>query len=257
MTKRVLDVTKSVNIGVDDNGDMIYAKVPRPVDIHLWNRALTDISTNNTWCPDVVRIIFNVGERTTKFHMEKQKNGVEKKVVDATEPTLATTVFFNDNTKVTCLNSIHDKITLVEDKKTGAMTASDVDKERGVVYCVVKKLISTIDPCTGEMKTEGFGRILRELVASGWDQAVEDKRAALKKAEQKAAFAAKVREAASKPKRKDNASLYETVNHLAEVVDKLDSKINWKVPVVPKSVASKKEAKKTSKQKRNAKGQFI
>jgi len=257
MTKRVLDVTGKINLGTDANGKPILANVPRPADLGLWNRALTDISINNTWCPDVTRIIFNVGERVTKFHMEKQKNGTEKKVIDATEPTLATTMFFNDNTKVTCLNSVHDKITLVKDKETGVMTASDVDKERGVVYCTVKKLISTIDPKTGEMKTEGFGRILREFVTMGWDQVVEDKKAAMKKAELKAAYAAQVKKAEATPKRKNNASLYETVNHLADVVDKLDAKIIGKTEVAPKKVAAKKAAKKVFKQKRNAKGQFI
>lgn len=228
MTKRILDANETNEFG---------AKQPLVYDAKLWNRMISDVAKNNTWCPDVTRIIFNVGER-------KVKGGVQ--------PTLATTMFFSDNTKVTCLNSEHDKITLVKDPKTGATTASDVDKERGVVYCTVKKLISTIDPSTGVMKTEGFGRILRELVAMGWDQRIEEKKLADRKAllKAKAAEAKKV----AKPKR-PNASLYDTVNRLADVVEKLETKVNAKEASEPKKVAAKKAARKP--QKRNAKGQFV
>lgn len=260
MTKRILDVTGTNEMGV---------KQPVVHDIKLWNRAMVDIAKNNTWCPDIVRIIFNVGER---------------KVNGGVQPTLATTVFFSDNTKVTCLNSEHDKITLVEDPKTGAMTASDVDKERGIIYCTVKKLISSVEPkvkkdkagkdvldengnpvyeydefgnLAYEMKTEGFGRILRELVASGWDQRIEDK----KIADRKAAAKARAKELANlpaKPKRQ-NASLYETVNRLADVVEKLEAKVDSKSTSAPKKVSLKKSARKVAHkvQKRNAKGQFV
>lgn len=233
MNKRILDVT-----GINEMG----VKQPIVHDIKLWNRAMADLAKNNTWCPDIVRIIFNVGDR-------KVKGGVQ--------PTLATTVFFSDNTKVTCLNSEHDKITLVKDPKTGAMTASDVDKERGIIYCTVKKLISKIDPSTGEMKTEGFGRILRELVAMGWDQRIEDK----KLADRKAAAKARAKELAqlpAKPKRQ-NASLCETVNRLADAVEKLEAKVESKSTPAPKKVSSKKDARKPAHkvQKRNAKGQFV
>lgn len=220
-------------------------KTPTVKDRKLWNRMMEDVQRTNAWCPDVTRIIFQTGERT---------------VGDHTEPTLATTMFFSDNTKVTCINSIHDKITMVKDPATGVMTASDVDKERGIVYCTVKKLVGEYEEGNKNLKTSGFGNILRELVAMGHDPNVDRVKAEMQTQANRVKHEEIHRQAvarkAAKPKQ---MTLEDVVAALKELTNAIASKPQaasekaMEAPVETKKVTPKKLAAK--KQARNSKGQ--
>lgn len=251
--------TKIIPDRIMDNGYGIL--VPTTVDKTLWNRAMTDIAKNNTWCPDISRIIFNVGERVLESHVD-EKTG--KKIVDKTAPMLTTVMEFNDNTKVVVSNSEHDPITLVKDPETGVMTASERDKEIGVAYATLKKLIGVPDE-KGMVIGKGFGRILKEIVNMGYDTAVQTRKNDMKKAEAKArALLAKKN---AKPKQ-PRESLAHAVDRLSEALDKMNA------PAKASACESKSDDTKTSKaksmkakkswcqkpavpRKRNAKGQFV
>lgn len=249
MTNRIVDGLVMLPTGILAPARMCSKK--------LWNRAMTDINENNTWCPDITRIIYNT--KTSDWKRDENgkpvhdKNG--KKVrVELESPILATTVEFNDDTKVTVTNSINDKIGLAKDEKTGVVTASDAAKEAGLVYAIVKKLIGKADD-KGTVTGNGYGRILRDLVAGAWDQNVEEKRAEMQKAVARAKHEDLRKNAKPKAKR---MSLAQAMDKLSEVVKDIES-IKSKVSVADSKPARKLWAKKPTKasRKRDAKGRFL
>lgn len=141
---------------------------------------------NGTYIPTIDRVMFNSGKRTTKFHMEKQPDGTEKKIVDETQPTLTTVLYWKDGTKTVVLNSENDPVEFGSDGKP-----TKAARERGVVYAIVKRLIG----CYGHdekgrmtLKSEGFGRILNKLVDEAYDCQAEKAKREQKKLEAKKAY---------------------------------------------------------------------
>ena len=135
--------------------------------------------------PDITRIVFNTS--TGKSVTVVDENG--KLVVDPNtgkplrkfipkKTVLATTVFFADGTKTTVKNSENESVT----DSSGNVT--DNAKERGIIYALARRVLcGKFDKDTGELKQEGFGRILSGLVKNAHDQQAELK----KRAEAKAA----------------------------------------------------------------------
>lgn len=139
-------------------------------------KAVNDkIVCNGASVPDVSRVIFSTSRKPVD--PEDKQAG--------TYPVLATTVFFSDGTSTTVCNSVHDKIEL----KDGV--ASDSAKEAGVIAAIVKRVYGTINWSTMKAEGNGFGAKLRKIVADGWDQELEAKRAKEKREKQRAQNIAK------------------------------------------------------------------
>lgn len=126
----------------------------------LTDQVFGSLVYNNTFFPNIDRIIFNTGENTDKKSGETYK-------------TLATIVFFKDGTKCSVVNSIHDKVDNLE-------TA----KETGLVYCMAKRLMGSLDE-KGNVHSNGFGQKIRKWVNKGFCQQEEAQRVKEEKQERK------------------------------------------------------------------------
>ena len=178
--------------------------------------------------PDITNIIFN--ESTSKSRAKRDENGnlvidpkTEKPVREtvSTRPTLATTVYFADGSKVTVTNSAKDAVTDADGKFTHEAY------ERGIIYALVKRIFSKYEMTKKGLglKCEGFGRRLNELVANAYY--VQKAEAARKAAKEAAHKAHLEREAAAKQTpRKRRVSLGDTVAELAKTVSDLASAVN-------------------------------
>ena len=149
---------------------------------------------NNTYMPAIRRVEF------TTFAAEPGKG----------RSVLRTRVEFADGTFVKVVNSANDKIDLVPAvKKLGKKTikktvegkvvktvvdneldlktsvASDTDKERAVIYAIVKRLIGVPGKC-GEVKAKGFSSKLGKIIAEAVDTNITTRLNAIAEAEKKA-----------------------------------------------------------------------
>ena len=185
--------------------------------------ALEDLNRSGTAFPDIENIIFN--ESTSKTRAKRDADGnlvidpqTDKPIRETVpvNPTLATTIYFADGSKVTVTNSKNDTVLGPDGKFT------EEAYERGVIYAIVKRLFGEYvkGPDGIELKCEGFGRKLKELVGAAYNvQKAEAERKAAKEAARKAH---EEREAAAKDNpRRPRKSLGATVADLAETVAKL------------------------------------
>ena len=187
--------------------------------------AIEDLDRSGTAFPDIVNIIFNESFSKTRAKRDADGNLVidpqtEKPVRETVpvNPTLATTIYFADGSKVTVTNSVKDTVLGPDGKFT------DEAYERGIIYALVKRLFAEYDKrgCEITLKAEGFGRKLHELVKSAYN--VQKAEAARKAAREAARKEHEAREAAAKANpRRPRQSLGATVAELAETVAKLTS----------------------------------
>ena len=184
---------------------------------------LAEIYENNCYMPKISRVIYNLGK---KAYPSIDKNGKRLKdengKVIMAEPVdiLATIVYFDDNTKVSVVNSVLDGVTFEDVKLSDGSTvkaASEASKEMGLVYAIVKRLASSPDE-NGEFKNSGFGRKLRDEVAMAYDSVIERAELKIARAKSKAEHDAKLNTA--KPKQK--YSIKETLARINEMLDKAD-----------------------------------
>lgn len=175
--------------------------VIRTTDTYKWDSFVKSMVRNNTFCPNIKRIIFNLKTSETRPVLDAagkpvtdEKGRVQRQSVEVT-PELATAVYFVDGTKCTVVNSDKDLVTIEEkevtyvdcDKsgkeftvKTGrkVKVATEAAKEAGVVYAIVKRIFGKIDMDSksrtyGQIKSDGFGRKLHEFVDGAFDTQYE------------------------------------------------------------------------------------
>lgn len=231
----------------------MYGAVRASRNHPAWEAFIKSMDRNNTFCPGIKRILFNL--KTTEVRpvldadgnpVKDEKGRVKRQTVEVT-PSLATIVYFMDGTKCAVVNSDKDVVTLVdkevtyfETKKDGTQVevktnrkvkvASDAAKEAGVVYALVKRLFGTIenDPEKKgygvDVKGDGFGRKLRDICDSAFDTQYE---AAFSDEMNKLSVKAhKEREAAAKERRAHRTptieeNIAELVKQNAELLAKL------------------------------------
>jgi len=193
--------------------------------IVVCEEAAEELLRNGTAIPDIMNVIFNETKTKTRavrdengnLVIDPQTNKPRRETVDI-HPTLATTVYFADGSKVTVTNSAKDTVVDAEGNFTHEAY------ERGIIYAIVKRVFSKYgcNKKTGkfEVQSEGFGRRLNELVANAYN--VPKAEAARKAAKEAAHKAHLEREAAAKqnPRR---ASLGQTVAELAKTVADLSA----------------------------------
>lgn len=226
--------------------------VTRTSDSDKWDSFVKSMVRNNTFCPNIKRIIFNLKTTETRPVLDAagkpitdEKGRVQRQTVDVT-PELATAVYFVDGTKCTVVNSDKDLVTTEEkevtyvvcDKsgkesnvKTGhkVKVATEAAKEAGVVYAIVKRIFGKIDNdpksrTYGQVKGDGFGRKLHDLVDGAFDTQYEAafndemKKLAVKEHKEREA-AAKERKAKRAPTVEENIATL--VKQNAELLTKL------------------------------------
>lgn len=146
---------------------------------------------------------------------------------DGKPAVLATVVFFDDGTKSIVKNCPEDPVD-VETKTlsdgTVVQLASHESKERGLVYAILKRMLSSLDE-DGNAVCSGLGNSLRELVASAVDQnlvAAEKKVAKQKLAEEEAKPAKPKPPKKAKPEA-DLAKLASALSSLYDLVASLEA----------------------------------
>lgn len=164
------------------------------------------LKINGTYLPDVERVLFNL--KTEDRHAKIGEDGkpvVEDgktvyETVKLANPILTTKIWWADGTTTTVKNSEHDKVETEEVDVDGVKVtvATDCSKEAGVAMAVVKRTCGMPDE-KGEIVGTGMGKILREIIADGHDQRLEEAKAKAQHAKAKTAFkAAKPKKAKTK-----------------------------------------------------------
>lgn len=195
----------------------VMCKTPNGICItdndDIVEQVVKSLSWNNTFCPNIDRVIYNLGKvRGKKSHRP--------------EYTLATTIFFVDGTKTTVKNSVHDKVAveiekikLSDGKVIEVETATREAREVGLVYAIVKRLIG--EPTeNGEVKGH-FCSFLNKTVDAAFNQPVEN---AKTQAEEKIRKA-KAKEMKKNKVKKEQPSLRKCVQSLSDIISRLDKKI--------------------------------
>lgn len=182
---------------------------------------------NNCYMLRVERVIYNIGKKAYPKLDEngkriKDENG--KIVMDKPVDVLATIVFFDDNTKISVVNSAHDGVKFEDHVLSNGNTvkvASDCSKEIGLVYAIIKRMIALPDKNDPDkMKAEGLGRMLRTAIKDlSYDSVIEKAELKIARAKSKAEHEAKLNTA--KPKKK-RYSIAETLTRVNEMLDKVD-----------------------------------
>lgn len=190
------------------------------------DNVVKSLKENNCYMPMVNRVIYNIGKKAYPKLDEngkriKDENG--KIVMDKPVDVLATVVFFDDNTKISVVNSAHDGVTFEDHVLSNGNTvkvASDCSKEIGLVYAIVKRMIALPDKNDPDkMKTEGLGRRLRTAVKDlSYDSVIEKAELKIARAKSKAEHEAKLNTA--KPKKR--YSIAGTLTRINEMLDKAD-----------------------------------
>lgn len=162
------------------------------------SRLATDsLERNNTYVPGIDRVIFSL---KTEKSVPGEAPG-EKTTVPI-DPILATTVMFNDGTRVTVKNSKLDPVE-TEKKKLSDGTTVDVatrrSKELAIVHAIVKRVVGRLDD-DGEVDGIGYGRFLTEIVDGAYDQSYEQAEHKIQKAAKKKAYAEQKKTAKAKDK---------------------------------------------------------
>lgn len=186
--------------------------------------ALAELEANNCTMPDVERIIFSLGKKAWPKRDESGKvlkDASGKPIPGDEVPVLATTVFFIDGTKVTVTNSEADHVETEEAKLsdgTAIQAATAESKERGVIYAILKRMLSKESPA-GKMEDSGISRILSDLVKAGYDSNIAKAEAKIQKAKAKKAY--EELKANPKPK-KARYSLNDTLARINKLLDKAE-----------------------------------
>ena len=181
--------------------DQLVGQVSRTTNDTNWKSFINNMNFNNTYCPNIKRVIFNLKTTDTKpvvgqdgKPVTDDKGRVKREIVEI-KPVLATCVYFADGTKVTVVNSNLDAVNIerkeitysvVDDSgkktevKTGkfAVVASNASKEAGIVYAIAKRLLGAVDDdrrsrTYNQVKGNGFGRKLHEIVDMAYDTEYE------------------------------------------------------------------------------------
>lgn len=175
------------------------------------------VMAQNVFCPEITNVVYNLKTETNSAVRDVNGNlilGDNGKPVRESKPCkaiLATTVTFEDGSKVTVKNSDNDPVIFNEDG-----TVAIESKERGLVYAIVKRLISVVSKDKMRVESPGFGRFLNSCVKNAYDCQVEAaKKLAAKRAKKDAA-----KNAQTQPKRK-RVSLSTAVQELYEVSKQL------------------------------------
>ena len=196
------------------------------VDEHLGDQVVKSLMFNNSFVPNIERVIFNTKttEEVAKLDLsgaplKDEKGRVLKETVKLENPVLATTVFFADGTKVTVKNSDKDEVTVVDKtvklsdgSEISVKTASQESKEIGVVHAIVKRCVCQYDE-SGNVTNAGYAKFLHTTVEKAHVQEIERAKvsAERKLSKQKAKNTAK-------PKKDRSKGLRAVVQELAEVV---------------------------------------
>ena len=175
----------------------------RTHDSDEWNSFIKSMTLNNTFCPGIKRVIFNLKTTETRPVLDlagkpvtDDKGRVKHEQYEVT-PELATVIYFNDGTKCAVVNSDKDVVTPEEKEVTYFVTdasgketevktgrkvrvASEAAKEAGVVYAIVKRIFGKIGRVDKQGKVHedeidgnGFGRKLHDIVDSAEDNQYE------------------------------------------------------------------------------------
>lgn len=190
---------------VDCNGDFLGYDFQE----ELAESAIKSIARNNTFMPNIDRVIYNTNVESGKHW------------------TLVTVVYFKDGTKVTVKNSERDDITLVErqlklsdgTEKT-IRTASEQSKEIGLVYALAKRLICTFDE-RGTVSSKGFAGFLHKTIDKAHVQDVEDIRIAAERKIAKARHEDNLKAVKARKAQKKSTSLKDMVADLSSAVSSL------------------------------------
>ena len=207
----------------------------------LLERAVASIASNNTFVPNIDRVVFNT--KTEKLVARKDGDGnpvlddkgrVVKETVPLENPVLVTVVYFKDGTKVTVKNSDKDAIILedytikLSDGSTKTVkTASRESKEIGLVYAIAKRVICKYDDC-GNIQNAGFAKFLNETIEKSHVQDVEDSKLIAERKISKARN--KQNSTAEKPEKPKKENLRSVVNKLSEAVSNLGNLVKGLVP---------------------------
>lgn len=204
---------------------------------------IRSLERNGTFMPGITRVIYNLKTEDTVVVTDADGNPIMETFTlkDGTtaqrrkratrkldNPILATTVYFNDGTKVTVVNSINDKVDLATEKITRngvtveVTTASKAAKESGLVYAICKRAFGKPDE-NGTIIGDGFGRKLGDIVDGAYDELIEDKYVKALKEKNRADHKAREAEAKANPKKK--YCLRDVVADLTEVVNLLREEV--------------------------------
>ena len=204
---------------------------------------IRSLERNGTFMPGITRVIYNLKTEETVVVTDADGNPIMETFTlkDGTSaqrrkrttrkldnPILATTVYFNDGTKVTVVNSINDKVDLATEKVTRngvtveAVTASKAAKESGLVYAICKRAFGKPDE-NGTIIGDGFGRKLGDIVDGAYDELIEDKYVKALKEKNRAEHKAREDEAKANPKKK--YCLRDVVAELTTVVSMLREEV--------------------------------
>jgi hypothetical protein len=187
------------------------------------SEVLKDLELNNTAFPDIKRIIYNIGKKSYRKLDENGKtvrdeNG--KIVMSEPVDVLATVVYFVDDTKISVVNSAADGVKFedhVLSNGSSVKVASRESKEMGLVYAIVKRLLTKYDE-NGKPLNSATGRILNDYVKGSYDCTIEKAELKIARAKSKAEHDAKLNTA--KPKKR--YSIAETLARINEMLDKAD-----------------------------------
>ena len=200
-------------------------------DMGSWSSSVKDyvvkaLMENNCYMPMVDRVIYNIGKKAYPKLDEngkriKDENG--KIVMGEPVDVLATVVFFDDNTKISVVNSAHDGVMFEDHVLSNGNTvkvASECSKEIGLVYAIIKRMIALPDKNDPDkMKAEGLGRLLRTAIKDrSYDSVIEKAELKIARAKSKAEHEAKLNTA--KPKKR--YSIAGTLTRINEMLDKAD-----------------------------------
>lgn len=187
------------------------------------SEALKELTQNNTAFPDIKRIIYNIGKKSYRKLDENGKSvRDEKGKIVMSEPVdvLATVVYFADDTKISVVNSAVDGVKFEDHVLSNGSTvkvASRESKEMGLVYAIVKRLVTKYDE-NGKPLESATGRILNDYVKGSYDCVIESAELKIARAKSKAEHEAKLNTA--KPKKR--YSIAETLARINEMLDKAD-----------------------------------
>jgi hypothetical protein len=215
------------------------------------SEVLKELEQNNTAFPDITRIIYNIGKKAypkldengkrirktgpdgmpiKQLPKDSGKQLSDKDMFEMSEPVdvLATVVYFADETKISVVNSAADGVRfedhVLSDGST-IKTASRESKEMGLVYAIVKRLMTKYD-ADGKPLNSATGRILNDYVKGSYDSVIERAEIKITKAKSKAEHVAKLNSAKPKKKRYSIAETLERINDMLDNVSDTKSKDN-------------------------------
>lgn len=177
------------------------------------NALITNLAYNFTWLANPAKngVIFNYDPEAPVLDKTGKPTG-------KTYGKLTTTIIFEDGTKCSCSNSVHDKVNSVLISEYNGvklpvpvLTADETAKEFGITQCLFKRMIGTINK-DGTINGRGGAKWLKDQITkNSYDQKLmEVYGAALKKLQaedNKARHAAAAKKAHAKKVKRLESSL--------------------------------------------------